>query len=250
MGTAGHLIGGMLVADVQVSFENGPPRDLIKKIHAVAPNVAIGFSGSVFLGFRMVESLRTLVASQYKDVECVPTDALVRDWRPRAVAEWGATTDDQRALGCSLLMVGAQAKRGILNRNTGYCLRGPDFVPHQFGKKPFTIGSGSDVAAYRAVLEKGPWEWSKMLRQFNLRRGGPLDPFGTIMGKTIERNPKRGISPHLHLCVVRCDDFIWGTNDRTLSSGVHWVMPQVASDYASYRQMCNSTSIASGSAGD
>jgi 20S proteasome alpha/beta subunit len=56
IGMSGHLIGAVLVADVRVSFPSGQ-RDTLRKIHPVAPNIAIGFAGSVAIGFDMVESL-------------------------------------------------------------------------------------------------------------------------------------------------------------------------------------------------
>lgn len=243
IGMAGHLIGGVLVADVRVSFKNKPERDLIKKIHQVSPNVAIGFSGSVWFGFQMVEDLRSF-ASNFANSTCVGTDGLVQAWYPRVAAAWQSAPPDEQAIGCSLLVVGANEKRGFVNRNYGYCLRKPDFVPVPFGKKPISIGSGGSVEKYRAALERDGLQWLKMVAQFSLS-GGPLDPFGTIVGKTIVRNPEPGISPHLHLCVVRCDDFIWSTNDRTLPRGGSFTMPPVAGDYATFVQMRKGVGIAS-----
>jgi hypothetical protein len=158
--------------------------------------------------------------------------------------EWKAAPSDERDLGCSLLIVGAEARRGFVNRSSGYCLRHPDFIPQQFGKTPVSIGSGSNVGKYRDVLDKHPLLWLKMLAQFDLPRMGPLDPFGTIVGKTIDRHPQPRVSPHLHLCVIRCNDMRWSKNDRTLPNGVSWTMPPVETDYASFVKRCRSLGVA------
>ena len=246
IGMARHLIGGVLVADVRVSFKGASECDLIQKVHQVDPNVAIGFSGSVWFGFRMVEDLRTF-AQNFSGAGCAPIDTLVQGWYPRVAAAWQSAPAGEQSAGCSLLVVGAEEKRGFVNRNRGFCLRKPTFFPEEFGKKPISIGSGSTVKKYQAALERDPLQWLKMVAQFNLM-GGPLDPFGTIVGKTIARNPEPGISPHLHLCVVRCDDFIWGTNDRPLPRGGSFAMPPVAADYTKFIQMSQALGLASDAA--
>jgi hypothetical protein len=43
----------------------------------------MGFSGSVWFGFRMVENLRAF-ARAYGGDDCLPTDALVSDWHTNA----------------------------------------------------------------------------------------------------------------------------------------------------------------------
>ena len=53
---SGHLLGAVLVADVRVSFPSGE-YDMLRKLHPVAPNIVIGFAGSVAVGFDMVDSL-------------------------------------------------------------------------------------------------------------------------------------------------------------------------------------------------
>jgi hypothetical protein len=243
IGMAEHFIGGVLVGDVRVSFKKGPDQDIIQKIHQVAPNVAAGFSGSVWLGFRMVEDLRAFARS-YTSSNCVPTDRFVQDWAARARTEWHGAPTKEQELGCSLLIVGAEETRGVRTRNSGYLLRAPDFTPVQFGKTPASIGSGSRIDEYRNLLEVDGLQWLKMLMPLSVSQGGPLDPLGAILGKRIERNPKPGVSPHLHLCVIRCHDLIWRNNDQTHRRGGAWTMPQVASDYQTFRRLCNNKGIA------
>src|SRR4051812_47801516 len=128
IGMARHLIGGLLVGDIRVSFQNGRSADLIQKVHEVAPNVAVGFSGSVSFGFAMVDDLRSFAGATYP-AGCLPTNVLVQEWHHRASNAWSSASAAQRANGCSLLIVGAKPRRGIVNSNVGFYLRAPDFSP-------------------------------------------------------------------------------------------------------------------------
>lgn len=50
IGMSGHLLGAVLVADVRVSFPSGEC-NMLRTLHPVAPNIVIGFAGSVAVGF-------------------------------------------------------------------------------------------------------------------------------------------------------------------------------------------------------
>lgn len=243
IGMAGHLSGGVLAADVRVSFPNGDEHDLIRKIHEVAPNVVVGFSGSVRIGFDMVDRLRSH-ANALSDAEHVLAGKFVFDSRGHARDVWRSASSDEQKLGCSLMVVGAQRPKGFVHRNVGFVLRSPDFNPVQFGRMPVAIGSGSGVAEYRELLQESTASWIERFRRFNLTDAAPLEPFGSILGDTIDANPRPGISPHLHLCQVRGGDIRWYTNNRVAEDGKTWTMPDVADDYASYRQKCTASGVA------
>lgn len=242
---AEHFIGAVLVADIQVTFKDGTRKDILQKIHAIGPNLAVGFSGSVRFGFEIVADLRNL-ASQYSGTDCPPVDQFITAWYPRAADRWARAAASEQKLGCSLLLVGADDRPGrtVRVKNSGFSLRAPDFTPTRFRKEPISIGSGANVDKYTEVLEMDGLQWLKMLPQFNLKNGGPLDPFGGVLGKRIDRNPTPGISPHLHLCLVRCHDIIWRTNDRDLPAGRRWTMPKVANSWTEFQTLCSAAGAA------
>jgi hypothetical protein len=48
------------VSDVRVTLADGSERDCLQKIYPVARSIALGFAGSVRLGFKMVEAMKAL----------------------------------------------------------------------------------------------------------------------------------------------------------------------------------------------
>jgi len=74
---------GALYSDVQVTFADGTTKDLIQKAYPITNFIAAGFSGSVRVGFSLLQSL----------AECtlLPDEALrTQAWDPVWVAKrWG-----------------------------------------------------------------------------------------------------------------------------------------------------------------
>jgi len=155
---SGHPTGAVLVADVRVSFASGE-HDMLRKIHEVAPNIAIGFAGSVRVGFDMVESLRGYIANGHFG-DCPPTGRIVSKWWRRARYDWKSVDPQQEKLGCALIIAGAQAAKGFVHRNIAYRLCAPDFEPETIDREPRSIGSGNQVASYRNLLGQSGYEWS------------------------------------------------------------------------------------------
>src|SRR4051812_33308050 len=116
IGMAGNLSGGVLAADVRVSFRNGDERDLIRKLHEVAPNIVVGFSGSVRIGFEMVELLRSRAKVGFGG-GYVPAGKFIFDSRGAARKVWQSAPSAEQKLGCSLMVVGAQPAKGFVHRN-------------------------------------------------------------------------------------------------------------------------------------
>src|SRR5579872_3264411 len=71
----GSAIG---VSDIRVSFADGSTKDCLLKIFPVGRDIALGFAGSVRIGFSMVEYLARLLSQAGPD----------QAWDPVAVAEW------------------------------------------------------------------------------------------------------------------------------------------------------------------
>src|ERR1041385_6728647 len=64
-----------MCSDVQVTLHDGQTKDLIQKAYPVGNFVAAGFSGSVRIGFSLIESLREFLALS-------PQEALTEAWDP------------------------------------------------------------------------------------------------------------------------------------------------------------------------
>ena len=243
------MVGAVLVGDICVTFDSNDRRDMLKKIHEVGPHMACGFSGSVRLGFEMVDSLQAFVAgSPWGD--CPPTGRVVFKWWRKARRLWNQQPDETQKLGCSLIIAGAQPRKGFINYNSAFRLRAPLFEPERIRREPLSIGSGNAVDAYRELLRQAPDWWA---REYNKRPGlmlgtsGPLELFAAVVRDKIDTHPTAGVSPHLHLCLVRHKDIIWDTNDVITASG-RWVMPTVATDWNSFSTMASQSGCAADAA--
>ncbi len=248
IGMAEHPSGAVLVADVRVTFKgSGVECDMLQKIHPVAPNMACAFAGSVRFGFEMVESLRTYIAAGSWGA-CPPTGRIVRTWWRHARRAWTQVDAEDKMLGCSLIIAGAQAHHGFVHKNIAYRLRHPKFELERIDREPRAIGSGNQVEAYRKLLGQSGFEWYQQYQQYPqlMQPGaGPLAPFGAILADAVTKNPAKGVSPHLHLCVVRCNDIQWGTNDTTLKNGQPWSMPPVADTWKAFQALADKVGAAS-----
>ena len=93
---------GALYSDVQVTFNGGVTRDLVQKAYPISNFIAAGFSGSVRVGFALLQSLA--------DCTSLPDDALeTQAWDPVWVAtQWAPTArsvdpgPDRRRAGAGL----------------------------------------------------------------------------------------------------------------------------------------------------
>ena len=105
----GFPTGGVLLADVRVSFVDPSTGRIIEevdglqKVHPIAPNLAVAFSGSVEAGLFIADQLRLALAG-------LPPDEL---WSPAQIAHqcsrrlehlWETLTPEVRAGGCELLL--------------------------------------------------------------------------------------------------------------------------------------------------
>lgn len=135
-----------VMSDIRVTLADGCERDCPQKIYQVGPFLALGFAGSVAIGFAMTARLTELLGSAQPGIAWEPD--VVADWWPqdaRDVFERFPTSE--RALGCHLLLAGAHP-----SRNNGeapwakayiYRFRSPDFVPRadDDGRSPALPGS-------------------------------------------------------------------------------------------------------------
>jgi hypothetical protein len=173
-------------------------------------------------------------------VTVCPTGRVVNKWWRHARRHWRGVNATQRKHGCSLIIAGAQAAKGIKHPNIAYRLVNPEFEPERIDRQPKAIGSGNGVGDYRKLLGQSGQQWYQQYQQhpqLMQPNAGPLTVFGDLLRQQIATTPVKSISSHLHLCVVRCNDSLWDTNDTTLKNGQAWTMPNVATDHTSYLKL-------------
>jgi hypothetical protein len=171
--------------------------------------MALGFAGTVRIGFRMVEKLRALRAAS----------KLEEKWEPETLAQWwpkvASEVFQKEAQGgedCELMLLSAHPTQdlGIPNwaKCSVYLFRSPNFDPdpaepdeiYPAGSKTVAIGCGNELAPYRALLDR-PTE-------FHTGRHGPVE-HGLFTSRllfeirsTIFEHPTSDVSPILQLCTV------------------------------------------------
>ncbi len=241
----GYAVG---LSDVRVTLADGAERDCLQKVYAVGPRIALGFAGSVAIGFSMVQRLSQLLRPVRPG----------KAWLPPVVAEWwpgdarqvfAAAPEVERALGCHLMMFGAHPNLNVGDSPWPQCyvyrFRGPDFAPIETaGMEVVSIGSGEGVEPYQRALEELGEDDSLL----ELEAAAPgASGWGLMSAVTslIRRTPTRGISRHLHVCLVRRTGISIQPNDE------HWfghpemdlVMPPVARSMGALERLLAATGL-------
>lgn len=219
---------GVIISDVCVSWkkpdETYYTRDCLQKIYPVGPSILAGFSGSVKIGFALTQNLRDFLQ--------LPEDAKDSGWKPDWVANnwkndarriFASFPEELRELKASILLVGTHPNEDVgipgFARIYGIVMKSPDFEPVIISKSipVFSIGSGSEVDKYKAVIEeitKGE-AWPHLMKMESSFRGGWATGITIMISDTIRNNPEIGISKHLHIGVVGRHGYSIKPNDST-----------------------------------
>lgn len=246
----GYAVG---LSDIRVTLCDGSERDCLRKIYPVGRMLALGFAGSVAIGFAMVERLATLLGGAAPGMGWDPT--IVADWWPadaRLVFE--QFPEAERKLHAHLIMLGAHP-----NQNNGdvpwarcyvYRFMSPDFdVQLAPAEHVVSIGSGSGVSHYIQVLA-GLRDSDELLQLEAVVPGGVA--LGTMdsLTKAIAANPTPGVSTRLHLCLVRRDLIEISANDQRYVGHpeLDLIMPAVANSKAELEQLLSQAGLSSAGA--
>jgi hypothetical protein len=136
---------GALVSDVRVTWpETGRSLDVLQKVYPVGTWMMAGFSGSVRLGFELIEDMREFFGPAVEGYAWMPQQAAWR-WHRRARRRFSAAPDDVKRLTSSVLLVGVSpCINGPHHWTRCVRMRSPDFTP-EFAR-PFSwlsIGAGA-----------------------------------------------------------------------------------------------------------
>jgi hypothetical protein len=246
---SGFPAGGVLLADVRVSFVDPSTGhvdreiDGVQKVHVVAPNLAIAFSGSVKAGLTLSEEAKRWFADPSSGTTWSPEDA-ASELSRRLKRLWPAMDAALTQHGFQLLLVGAvSGDSPTVIDSTAFRFRAPDFdaerLPHGHA---FSIGSGSDVATYMKMIESFAKD-HEQLSAFSLQPfpAGPAGPMSVVLGELIAENPEPGISSQLVLCTVGATE----TSIYTVRSPrpeLH--TPPIAATLEEFHRLCSDEGLA------
>jgi len=217
------------ISDIRVTLGDGSERDCLQKIYPVGRFLAMGFAGSVRIGFAMVERLTRMLEN------CPETEA----WDPTVVAEWwpqeAATLfrrfpEDERDAHCHLMLISVhpnEPAEGPWPRSFVHVFRSPDFAAEVVNpQKVAAIGSGANFAPCREEIEKLAVDDDETFNLIKSEMGGAGN-IATVLGfsltRVLQQTQPRGISSHLNYCWAYRGRVIIRTNDHA-TFGPRWSM--------------------------
>lgn len=251
IGTPSSLGYGVSISDVRVSFPNGETRDCLQKVYAIARFIAAGFSGSVRFGFWAIGDLQHQLTGAKTDDAWIPGWVAFK-WYRRARRAFAGAPAHVRLNGAAIMLVGVSPTVDVgipgWARATVAIMRAPDFFPRFLKPQEVgAIGSGSGVELYVQELE----QLQKNYHDYWQAEVGMPGGYGTmllhIIQQTVEKHPSPDISHHLHLCLVRRGEISLIKSDHTVfppdASPIEVQMPQVATTWSEFEQMCSGASM-------
>jgi hypothetical protein len=244
----GYALG---LSDVSVTFGDGTTLDCLQKIYPVAPNIAAGFAGSVRIGLTMVALLRRFLRLPPGAIGFDPV-AVAAEF-PQLARECFQSFDSmeqKRQSDLLLVSINPNESNGLFARSYVHKLCSPDYQLEAAPPRAVqSIGSGADE--YVAALERMNQELHMLdgleLRTLSSQQGIGLD---LLLSVSLSDEPKAGISPHMHICVVRPEGISIRPNDKRIHrpDGVveDFRMPRVATSFDEFSDLVDGSTHAEG----
>jgi hypothetical protein len=247
--TLGYAIG---LSDVCVTFNDGSTRDCLRKIHLVSQFVALGFAGSVSIGFSILDEVHRWLEPISPDSAWIPNEVAALFHEP-AENVWSKAGPSEQALGSHLMMVAVHPTEDTLpgyGRGSIHIFRSPNFEAETINLgKVVSIGSGSSVERYAKSLEGLSADPLALLRGEEMNHKGGHWLIQQVVTDSVVKSPVEGVSSHFHVCVIRRNEMgIWPNDRKTYHRGGRiedFVMPPVAH---TYREFCEMTKASGASA--
>src|SRR5579863_5840894 len=213
----GYSIG---ISDIRVTLADNSEHDCLQKIHPIAPSITLGFAGSVYIGFQMIEVMRQWLRCDQPDHAWKPLET-AEIWPEVARDVFAAAPAKEQAGRCALLMLSADPDTPPTEFGATtyvHTFRSPDFVPAQVQiHRVEGIGSGTEIEAFKKYLDEVSNDQEKNFELMKMEAGNP-GGMGGILGFSLTNMLKKtkpfGISSHLHYCWQYLGKAIIKTNDH------------------------------------
>lgn len=244
------------LADVQatIEYQNGKKEyvdAVVQKIFPIAKFIAAGYSGSIEVGFYLIEDLQKWAFLPDSKTAWIP-DCLVLKWHRRA--RWlFSRLNKQKQQYTEIILIGVypQKGNGIPGQAQTYCciMRSPKFIPEIISAgKIGSIGSGNGVDSYMKILNEINTRGYSPLMQMEVQNpGGYGNALSTLITIKVRENPTPGISKHLHICVVRRGSIKITSSDYSVTDKNGRVeevkMPKVANNWNEFQSIMNKKGI-------
>ncbi|WP_417568288.1 hypothetical protein [Marinobacter sp.] len=235
-----------IISDVQVTW-GSQSADCLRKVYAVAPNMACGFSGSVETGFKLLADMRRFAAIHGADEKLISPRRFLQEWHRSGRREFQKSPVKDQKLGCSLLLAGFSPRESV-GKNV-YSPRTDIIVMrHSNGFQPkvmcrnqaTSIGSGSTKEKYAMFLDDLNEPKNSVTTDSDhgsLGKAGETLAFLTSI--MMRQNIEAGISPHVHCTLVGSFGVRSEAIDFTCSKGdekIEHKMPPVAATHSDFKE--------------
>lgn len=239
----------VLISDIRVTWPDGIERDCLQKVYPVGRYIAAGFAGSVFSGFVMVENLGRVLNRMPEGYAWIPRQVAL-EWRRKARYIYRRILEahpEVSSAGCQLVFAGVSPQEDMGIPGTAkpwvWKMSAPDFEPEFASMNtPVSIGSGETCEEYRRILQS----LADQHETFPLYQAevGMLGGFGMVLqfflSQKIGEHPFPGVSPFVHLCLIRRGEILLRGIDRSYyplgGEKVENPMPPVIGSYEAFRQ--------------
>jgi hypothetical protein len=212
----GYSIG---ISDVRVTLADGSEYDCLQKIYPIAQSIALGFAGSVRIGFKMINVMKDWLHNEEPNHAWIPLETADL-WPEIARAVFAAAPSTEQAGQCALIMLSADPTvvTGLGPQTYVHIFKSPDFIPIRVRTHRVSgIGSGSFIDEYKQYLEEISDNHERNFSLMKMEAGMP-GGMGGILGfdltNMIKRTNPSGISSHLHYCWVYLGKTIIKTNNH------------------------------------
>jgi len=239
---------GILVSDVRVTFEDTKldAKDILQKVHFIAPWWGIGFSGSVKISMSIVEALKDRYSGPVPHGQAYDLASVSADISRIAASIFSGSDSRERANGCGLLALGwtYQRQLGLPGRARVIVVRmvSPHFVPQIPKPSIFSqmqIGSGTKFAQLKRAVRVRCKAIESTIRistqdMWQVALCVPI-------AQDIIDSQSRTVSPHLHILKIRHLEASLGNNNHTNFVGdtqVPFAMPTTVSSFSAFLAAC------------
>lgn len=234
-----------IFSDIQVTW-GSQSADCLRKVYAIAPNMACGFSGSVETGFKLLSDMRKFAVTHGADEKIISPRRFLHEWHRSGRREFQKSPVPDQKLGCSLLLAGLSPRESVGNnvfspRTDIIVMRHSDgFQPQVKGRNQATsIGSGSTKEKYAMFLDDlNEPENSVMTESDHGSLGKAGETLAFLTSIMMRKNIEAGISPHVHCTLVgpfgvrsEAVDFNYIKGDEKIEHK----MPPVAKTYSDFK---------------
>lgn len=224
-------------------------KDCVQKAYIVGASMAVGFAGSIKIGFELIKSFKEFLEPPHKEKGFAwQPDWVAENWSPKAKKIFDAAPAEEKKLHSEIIIVGASPKEdnGIPGWAKIYTikLQSPNFVLkiNENSNQILCIGNGANEYANKIqeILDDSS---SSMKMEVAFSGGHGM----TIMHRiqtAIKKIPNKHISEHLHYFIVKREGFIEGNNDYGYFENKEmkkFEMPKLATEYDELLTMLSSS---------